>query len=110
VLFGIDLEYSERILGKVIIKTAFESRLKNECEILKRFKDQPTIRPLLDEIAEPPCIFLKHLDDSLLNASNKKPLEKRDIKLVARKVLKALKPLHKAGYVYTSKIADLEVA
>jgi hypothetical protein len=53
---------------------------------------------------------LKHIDDSFLNASNKKPLDKRDIKLVAGKVLKALKPLHKAGYVHTGKIADLEVA
>ena len=104
------MEHSERSLGKVIIKTAFPSRLENECKMLKRFKDQPAIRPLLDEIAEPPCIVLKHLDDNLLNASNKKPLGKPDIKLVARKVLKALKPLHEAGYVHTGKIADLEVA
>lgn len=78
--------------------------------MLKRFKDQPAIRPLLDEIDEPPCIVLQYLDDDVLNASNKKPLEKSDIKLVARKVLEALKPLHEAGYVHTGKIADPENA
>ena len=72
--------------------------------MLKRFKDQPVIRPLLDEIADPPCLVLKHLDDNLLAASNKKHLEKVEIKLVARKVLEALVPLHEAGYVHTGKI------
>ena len=75
--------------------------------MLKRFKDQPVIRPLLDEIADPPCIVLKHLDDNLLAASNKKQSEKAEIKLVARKVLEALVPLHEAGYVHTGKIPDL---
>jgi hypothetical protein len=96
-------------LGKIILKTAFPSRLKNEREVLKRFKDRPTSQlfaPLLDEITDPPCIVLKHLDDNLLAASNKKQLEKGEIKLVARKVLEALVPLHEAGYVHTGKMPD----
>lgn len=97
-------------MGKVIIKTAFPTRLANERAMLKRFNDNPAIRPLLDEIAEPPCIVLKYLDDDLLSCSDSKPLEKAETRLVARKVLEALKPLHEAGYVHTGKRAEFEVA
>lgn len=93
-------------MGKVILKTAFPSRLKNESEMLKRFKDQPIIRPLLDETADPPCIVLKHLGDNNLATLNKKQLENAEIKLVARTVLEALVPLHEACYVHTGKMRD----
>jgi casein kinase II subunit alpha len=88
-------------LGKVIIKTAPKGRLDSECEVLKYFRNHQSIRPLLDEIREPPCLVLKHLDDTVLHASNTKRLGKSDIRFVTKRVLEALKSLRKAGFVHT---------
>jgi serine/threonine protein kinase len=91
-------------LGKVVIKTALPNRLDRECKVLKRFRDHPSLRPLLDEIREPPCLVLKHLDDNVLNASNSKRFGKSDIKLVTRMVLEALEAFHNAGIVNTGML------
>lgn len=80
-------------------------RVTNERDVLGRFQQHtPNLRPLIDEIEEPsnpPTIVLKHLDDHLLNASIKKPLNRREIKYVSRHVLEALRVLHKDGFVHT---------
>lgn len=93
-------------MGKVIIKTAPTYRLENERDVLKHLYGQPGIRPLLDEILEPPCLVLKYLDEHSLHASNQKQLRKSDVKFVTKKVLEALDALHTAGYVHTGKFMN----
>ncbi|KAL9121403.1 MAG: hypothetical protein Q9187_002042 [Circinaria calcarea] len=90
----------------VIVKTAPQHRLNNEREVLKTFRGKPYIRQLVDEIQDPPSLVLKHLDDNLLNASNSKKLERKDVKVVAKSVLKALKVFHECGYVHTDVKPD----
>ncbi|KAJ9298774.1 hypothetical protein DTO217A2_8361 [Paecilomyces variotii] len=85
----------------VVVKSVYHFRLQNERDVLKRFQSRtPFIRPLLDEIADPPAIVLKHLDDHLLNASISKRLTSQEIKYVARGILEALKVLHEDGTVH----------
>ena len=79
-------------------------RLNNEREILNMFQGCLHIRPLLDEIEEPPALVLKFLQDSLLKASNMRTLERLEIKFVARGVLKALSIFHEADYVHAGQI------
>ncbi|KAJ9232237.1 hypothetical protein DTO166G5_6390 [Paecilomyces variotii] len=87
----------------VVVKSVYHFRLQNERDVLKRFQSRtPFIRPLLDEIADPPAIVLKHLDDHLLNASISKRLTSSEIKYVARGILEALKVLHEDGFVHTA--------
>jgi len=85
----------------VIVKSAPKHRLDNERELLVRLRGQPCIRQLIDEVADPTCLVLEHLDDNLLSASSAKKQNRTDIKFVARSVLKALKVFHEAGYVHT---------
>ena len=92
----------------VVIKSVSDhSRVENERDILKRLQDRtPYIRPLIDEIEAPDLpttIVLKHLDDHLLQASIQQTLSRKEIKYVARRILKALSILHEAGYVHTGK-------
>ncbi|KAH8719359.1 kinase-like domain-containing protein [Phaeosphaeriaceae sp. PMI808] len=87
--------------GTVIIKTAPMNRLKNERELLNTFQGCPHIRPLLDQIEEPPTLVLESLQDNLLTASNTKKLERLEIKFVAKEVLEALNSFHEAGYAHT---------
>ena len=86
---------------KVILKSAPQSRLDNEREVLRSFSGRPYIRQLLDEVADPPCLILEFLDDNLLDASNAKKLRKADIKFVAKNILEALKDFHEVGFVHT---------
>jgi hypothetical protein len=53
-------------------------------------RNHQSIRLLLDEIRELPCLVLKHLDDAVLHASNTKRLGKPEIKLETKKALEAL--------------------
>lgn len=80
-------------------------RVENERDVLQRFQGRSLhIRPLIDEIQDPPkptTIVLSHLKEDLLDASIKKPLNRREIKYVARSVLEALNVLHEDGYVHT---------
>jgi casein kinase II subunit alpha len=71
---------------------------------LKMFQGRPYIRPLLDQIEEPPALVLRFLQDNLLKASNMRRLERSEIKFVARGVLEALSVFHEAGYVHTGLI------
>ncbi len=91
----------------VIVKTAPKSRLENERDILRHFQHRaPSLRPLIDEIQDPPdppSIVLKYLDDNLLRASNAKRLTGTEIKYVAKRVLEALEVLHEDGYVHTGR-------
>jgi hypothetical protein len=72
--------------------------------ILEFFQGRPCIRQLIDEVADPPCLVLEHLDDDLLNAAKIKKLDRIDIKFVATNILKALKEFHEAGYVHTGML------
>lgn len=69
------------------------------------------LRPIVDEIKEsahPPTIVLRHTDDHLLSASVKAPLNRREIRLVSRSILEALKVLHSDRYVHTGKYRDCD--
>jgi serine/threonine protein kinase len=93
---------------QVIIKGVHgHPRVENERDVLKRFQDHtPYLRPLVDEIEEPSqpiTIVLKNLDDHLLNASIKKPLNQKELKYISRRILDALRILHEGGYVHTGK-------
>jgi hypothetical protein len=80
-------------------------RLHNERNVLQRFQARTTtLRPLIDEIeepSEPPAIVLKYFDDDVTRASKKKRLTRQEIKLVARRVLEALRVFHDDGYVHS---------
>ena len=82
-------------------------RVENERDVLISFQDRtPYLRPLIDEIEEPPdppTIVLKYLEDNLLNASIKKTLNRKELKYVSRRILEALKVLHEDCYVHTGK-------
>jgi len=101
---NVDRTQSEKTT--VVIKSIRgHPRVENERDVLKKFQSRtPYLRPLIDEIqdpTEPPTIVLKFLQDDLLQASIKKPLNKKDIRYLARRTLEALKTLHEANYVHT---------
>jgi hypothetical protein len=90
----------------VIVKSvADHPRVENERDVLKRFQRQtPHLRPLIDEILEPPTpttIVLRHLEATLLDASIGKKLNRKELKYVSKRVLEALLVLHADGYVHT---------
>ncbi|KAL3467200.1 putative serine/threonine protein kinase [Aspergillus heterothallicus] len=88
-------------------------RVENERDVLQLFQQStPYLRPIVDDIkepAEPPIIVLRRLDDHLLNASVKRTLSRKELKLVASSVLEALKVLHDDGYVHTGENRFSEV-
>jgi len=62
---------------------------------------------MIDAISEPlgpPTIVLKYLQDDLLRASIAKPLNKKEVKYVARRILEALETLHDDNYVHTGTL------
>lgn len=93
---------------KVVVKSVNHFRLQNERDILLRFQSRtPFLRPLLDEVEDPPdppTLILKYLDDDILHASNTKRLTRPEVKYVAERVLEALKVLHGDGFVHTGKL------
>lgn len=91
----------------MIIKTAPKARFENERDVLRRLRSQSHIRQLLDETQDPPSLVLQHLDDNLLDASNKETLEGLDVKFVAKRILQALQALHEDGYTHTGMFANL---
>ncbi|KAJ9233868.1 hypothetical protein DTO169E5_6853 [Paecilomyces variotii] len=96
---------------RVIIKGVHgHPRVENERDVLKRFQDKiSSLRPLIDEIEEPsqpPTIVLKYLDDHLLNASINKPLNRKELKYISKRILQALLVLHEGGYVHTDVKPD----
>lgn len=70
------------------------------------FQSCSHIRPLLDQIEEPPALVLKFFQGTLLRASNMRRLERPEIKFVAKGVLEALNIFHEADYVHTGRIAS----
>jgi serine/threonine protein kinase len=89
----------------VIFKSVRHFRLKNELDVLRRFQSKTRyIRPLLDEIEEPPAIILRYLEDYLLQSSSRKRLSRPEVKFVARRVLQALDVLHSDGFVHTGSL------
>lgn len=78
--------------------------MTNERDVLKRFHGRSScLRPLIDEIEDPPeptTIVLKYLEDDLLQATKKQPLNRKELKHVSRCVLEALNSLHEGGYVH----------
>ncbi|KAF2663521.1 serine/threonine protein kinase [Microthyrium microscopicum] len=93
----------------VVVKSvADHPRVENERDNLRRFQEQtPCIRPILDEVVNtsiPTTIILKHLDTTLLDASIKRNLNRKELKYVSRRVLEAIQVLHADGYVHTADI------
>ncbi|KAE8333923.1 serine/threonine protein kinase [Aspergillus sergii] len=89
----------------VVVKSVRHFRLQNERDILLRFQNRaPYFRRLLDEIedpAGPPALILRHLDNDLLQESNRRKFTRIEVKFVAKRVLNALAVLHGDGYVHT---------
>ena len=104
------MHYRSSTSQRVTVKTASDWPLKNERDILKAFRDNPCIRPIIDTSDDPPSLILKYLDDNLLNASNVKKLERADIKYVARNLLQALEALHSRGYVHTGIVQTAQTS
>lgn len=87
-----------------IFKSVRHWRLQNERDVLLRFQSQTSyIRPLLDQIEDPPALILAFMEDELLRASNAKTLTRPEVKYTARGVLEVLDILHKDGLVHTGK-------
>lgn len=85
-----------------IFKSVRHWRLQNERDVLRRFQSRtPHVRPLVDEIEDPPALVLKYLEDDALRGSNLKTLARYEVKFVARGVLEALSVLHGDGFVHT---------
>lgn len=79
-------------------------------DVLERFQNRHFsagsghIRLRIDEIqdsATPTIIVLKYLEDDLLSADIRKPLNRKKIKYVMRAILEALSVLHEDGNVHT---------
>lgn len=85
-------------------------RVETERDVLNRLQHRtPFLRPLVDEIEEPSkptTIALKYLDSHLLAETIKKPLNRKEIKYVCRRVLEALKVLHEENLVHTDVKLD----
>jgi len=87
-----------------VLKTAPQSRLRREKEILQQFKGCAQIRQLLDHGENPPFLVLEHLEDDALRASGGAKLSRPDIKLIAYSTLCALRSLHAEGVAYTGRV------
>ncbi|KAF2441464.1 putative serine/threonine protein kinase [Karstenula rhodostoma CBS 690.94] len=92
----------------VVIKSVRDHpRVENERDVLKRFQHRtPHLRPLIDEIEEPSqptTVVLKYLDSDLWQTaqSERKQLNRKELKHVSRAILEALRVLHESGYVHT---------
>lgn len=87
-----------------MVKSVRHFCLQNERDILLRFQNRTAhIRKLLDEAEDPvtpPSIVLRYMDDDLLHASDNQRLNRREVKYVAKGVLKALAVLHEDGFVH----------
>ncbi|KAK4117875.1 kinase-like protein [Canariomyces notabilis] len=85
-------------------------RVANERDVLRRFAGKsPHIRPLLDEIIEPPeptAIVSRHLQNHLWQASGEKTLNRKELKYVSRRVLEALQVMHAEGFVHADVKPD----
>ncbi|EGP89626.1 uncharacterized protein MYCGRDRAFT_37854 [Zymoseptoria tritici IPO323] len=85
----------------IVLKYAPETRLQREKAILQHFEGDPYIRQLIDHGKEPSFLVLEHLDFDALRSSREAELARKDIKVIARSVLSALKSLHAKGIAHT---------
>ncbi|KAG8526055.1 uncharacterized protein KY384_000817 [Bacidia gigantensis] len=85
----------------VVVKSAEDHLLNKERRTLRRFGHVPSLRRLIDEVAEPPMLVLEYLETNLLTESGEKKLQPSDVKIVAKTVLQALAALHEEGIVHT---------
>ena len=85
----------------VALKSAPKVRLQRESEVLRLFHGHHAVRQILDEVQEPPCLVLEHLDDDLLSVSRQSTLQLYEIKEAAKTVLEALVDLHDKEWVHT---------
>jgi hypothetical protein len=94
--------------NNVVIKSVHHFRLRNERDILLRLQSQtPLLRPLLDEIEDPPnppALVLKYLEDDLLHASNTGRLTRPEVKYITERVLEALEVLRGNGFIHTGTL------
>ncbi|KAH9871716.1 hypothetical protein J1614_005972 [Plenodomus biglobosus] len=95
----------------VVIKSVRgHPRVENERDVLVRFQQRtPYLRPMVDQIEEsalPTTIALRWLESDLLDASNARTLNRRELKQVSRCVLEALRVLHDDGFVHTDVKPD----
>ena len=88
-------------LRAVIVKTAPDYLLNNEREILQRFRGQPSIRQLVDEVQEPPALVLEYLGQNLMDASNESKLARPVVKHVAKEILQGIIVAHDDNLVHT---------
>ncbi|KAB8266312.1 putative serine/threonine protein kinase [Aspergillus pseudonomiae] len=101
---------AKRVRDTTVIIKGVENhpRVNNELDILKRFQAKTScLRPVLDEIEDPPkltIIVLNHFEDDLLQASKTRPLNRKKLNCVSRRILEALNCLHQGGYIH----ADLK--
>ncbi|SMY22060.1 unnamed protein product [Zymoseptoria tritici ST99CH_1A5] len=86
---------------QVVLKCAPKVRLQREKAILQQFAGDPYIRQLIDHGKEPSFLVLEHLDFDALRSSRRAKLARKDIKVIARSVLSALKSLHAKGIAHT---------
>ncbi|SMQ48368.1 unnamed protein product [Zymoseptoria tritici ST99CH_3D7] len=86
---------------QVVLKCAPKVRLQREQAILQHFEGDPYIRQLIDHGKEPSFLVLEHLDSDALTSSREAELARKDIKVIARSVLSALKSLHAKGIAHT---------
>lgn len=72
-------------------------------------KNLPSVH-MIDEIedpSDPPALVLKHLNADLLNALATQWLTRLEKKRILEKVLKAIKVLHKDGYVHIGVVGTV---
>jgi hypothetical protein len=90
---------------QVVIKSvAGRSVVEHERYILQLFNQAPLLRPVIDEIEEPPkptTIVLQYLDADLEQCSMEKRLNRKELKYVSKKILQALNILHDREFVNT---------
>ena len=90
-----------RTKQSVVVKAATDSFLRNERDILTRFRTTSSLRGLIDEVQDPPLLLLENLDSNLLFECGNQGLSSLEVKEVARAVLHALVALHEKGIVHT---------
>lgn len=90
--------------SQVVLKTAPQTRLIREGEILKNVADCLRIRQWLDQGVDPPFLVLEYMDNDALRLSGEGILSRSDIKAIARGTLQALSFLHAQGMAHTGKV------
>lgn len=99
--------------GYVTVKTLASERLLRERNNLARFQTRtPHIRPFIDEIdpgKSSYALVLKHFDEELSEVIDHRRLAKRELKLVAKNVLEALRDLHADGWIHAGNLLILKI-